>query len=153
MKKEREMPGIVVGVDGSANARRALDWAVNEGTVRHAPVTVITVNEVAASLWTHRPVTVPADQALLNKVRESARALADKAVSELGGGRPASITIKAVNGFAAKELIDASHDADLVVIGARGGPHGDGLAHQPLGSICNKVLHHAACPVVVVPSS
>ena len=147
------MPGIIVGVDGSANARRALEWAINEGAVRHAPVTVLTVNEVASSFWTHRPITVPVDEALLSQARESATALADKVVGELGGGRPASVTIKAVNGFAAKELIDASHDADLVVVGARGGPHSDGLAHQVLGSISNKVMHHAACPVVVVPSS
>ena len=145
------MPGIIVGVDGSANARRALEWAIKEGAVKHAPVTVITVNPVASSFWTHHPITVPADQALLDKARESATALADKALGELGDSKPASVTIKAVNGFPAKELIDASHDAELLVVGARGGPHGDGLAHQMLGSISNKVVHHAACPVVVVP--
>jgi len=144
------MPGIIVGVDGSANARRALQWAINEGAAKHAPVTVITVNEVASSFWTHQPIMVPADEALLSKARESAAALADKMLSHLGENRPASVTVKAVNGFAAKELIDASHDADLLVVGARGGPHSDGLAYQRLGSISNKVLHHAACPVVVV---
>ncbi|MGO9297655.1 MAG: universal stress protein, partial [Streptosporangiaceae bacterium] len=29
------MPGIVVGVDGSPNSERALDWAMKEAAVRH----------------------------------------------------------------------------------------------------------------------
>jgi nucleotide-binding universal stress UspA family protein len=147
------MPGIVVGVDGSANARRALEWAMKEAAVQHAPLTVITVNEVAASFWTHRPVTVPADEALLHSAREAATELVAKTTSELGESRPASVRVKAVNGFAAAELITASREADLVVVGARGGAHAGGLGHHmPLGSISNKVLHHAECPVVVVPA-
>jgi nucleotide-binding universal stress UspA family protein len=148
------MPGIIVGVDGSANARRALEWAMREAAIQHAPLTVMTVNEVAVSFWTHQPITVPADEALLQSARDAATELVANAASELGESRPASVTVKAVNGFAAAELISASQDADLVVVGARGGAHTGGLAqHMPLGSISNKVLHHAECPVVVVPAS
>jgi nucleotide-binding universal stress UspA family protein len=148
------MSGIVVGVDGSANAKGALEWAIREGATRNAPVTVLTVNEVAASFWTGNPVTVPADQTLLETARHAATELAEKAASGLGESRPASVSIKAVNGFAADELIKASRDADLLVVGARGGAQGGGLArHAPIGSISNKVLHHAGCPVVVVPAS
>lgn len=148
------MPGIVVGVDGSANARYALEWAIREGAIKNAPVTVVTVNEVAAGFWTRNPITVPVDEILLERAREAATELADKALAEFGGSRPASVTVKAVNGFAAAELIGASRDADLLVVGARGGAQGGGMAqHTPIGSISNKVLHHAACPVVVVPAS
>jgi len=38
------MPGIVVGVDGSATARRALEWAVKEAAIRHSPITVLTIH-------------------------------------------------------------------------------------------------------------
>ena len=145
------MPGIVVGVDGSATARQALEWAIKEAAIRHAPITVLTVHEVARSFWTGVPITLSADEALLEKARDSARELTDKITSELGDAAPASVTVEAVNGFAAKELINASHEADLVVVGARGGAHGDGLAYQPVGSVSNKLIHHAACPVVVVP--
>jgi nucleotide-binding universal stress UspA family protein len=148
------MPGIVVGVDGSANSRYALEWAIREGAIKNAPVTVVTVNEVAASFWTRNPITVPVDEILLERAREAATELADKAVAEFGKSRPASVTVKAVNGFAADELIGESRDADLLVVGARGGAQGGGMAHHtPIGSISNKVLHHAACPVVVVPAS
>jgi len=147
------MPGIVVGVDGSANARYALDWAVKEAAAKHEPLTVVTVNEVAASFWTHSPMTVPADAALLDKAEKAAEDLTEKAVADLGQSRPASVTVHAVNGFAADELISASKNADLLVVGARGGAQSGGLAsHTPLGSISNKVLHHSECPVVVVPA-
>jgi nucleotide-binding universal stress UspA family protein len=152
--KEQKMSRIVVGVDGSANARYALDWAMREAAIRHAPLTVLTVHEVAASFWTGNPVTVPADHALLEDARNAATTLADKAASELGQTESASVTIKAVNGFAADVLISASRNADLLVVGASGGAQGSGMAHHmPLGSISNKVLHHARCPVVVVPAS
>jgi nucleotide-binding universal stress UspA family protein len=148
------MSGITVGVDGSANAKGALQWAMKEAAMRDAHLTVLTVNEVAASFWSGKPVTVPADERLLEAAREAATELAGKAASELGTSRPASVTVKAVNGFAAEELVNASKAADLLVVGARGGAQSGGLAgHTPIGSISNKVLHHARCPVVVVPAS
>ena len=82
------MPGIVVGVDGSANARYALEWAIREAAVKNAPVTVVTVNEVAASFWTGNPITVPADEVLLEDAREAATELTGKAVAELGESVP-----------------------------------------------------------------
>ena len=36
------MPGIIVGVDGSDHSRHALEWAIREAAVRHAPLTVLT---------------------------------------------------------------------------------------------------------------
>jgi nucleotide-binding universal stress UspA family protein len=147
------MPGIIVGVDGSANARYALQWAVKEAAATHEPLTVMTVNEVATSFWTNHPITVPADEALLERARQSATNLVDKAVSELSEPNSVSVAVHSINGFAADELVKASKDADLLVVGARGGAQSGGLAHHtPLGSISNKVLHHSWCPVVVVPA-
>ena len=147
------MSGIIVGVDGSANARYALQWAVKEASAKHEPLTVLTVNEVAASFWTHQPITVPADADLLEKARQAATELAEKIVSGLGEPGPASLTVRAINGFASDELVKASRDADLIVVGARGGAQSGGLAHHtPVGSVSNKVLHHSECPVVVVPA-
>ena len=63
------------------------------------------------------------------------------------GSKPSSVTVEAINGQAAKALIDASADADLLVLGARGGGGFRGLT---VGSVTNQVVHHAACPVVVI---
>jgi len=57
------------------------------------------------------------------------------------------VTVRAVSGIPAQELINASHDADLLVVGSRGG---GGFAGLRMGSVSSQVVHHAACPVVVV---
>lgn len=45
-------------------------------------------------------------------------------------------------------LVEASHDASLLVVGAR---RHRGRFAMPLGPVARRVLHHAACPVTVVP--
>ena len=72
--------------------------------------------------------------------------MTQKAASRLGDARPASVNVRMVNGFAGKELIDASHDADLVVVGSRGG---GGFGRLMMGSVSSQVVHHVASLVVV----
>jgi nucleotide-binding universal stress UspA family protein len=146
--KEQEMRGIVVGVDGSPNSERALEWAMRQAATVHAPLTVITVHEVPKSYWGGIPVIGPADAPLLEKLRQAAEEMTQKAASRLADARAASVTVHAVNGFVVKELVDASQDADLVVVGARGS---SGLARLLMGSVSSEVVQHSACPVVIVP--
>jgi nucleotide-binding universal stress UspA family protein len=143
------MPGITVGVDGSHAAQPALDWAVKEAGIRHAPLTVLTVHPVASNHWTGHAVVVPADDAERDNAQHAAEAAAAKAAEGLGDAKPASVTVRAVSGIAAQELITASQDADLLVVGARGG---GGFGELMLGSVSSQVAHHAKCPVVIVPS-
>ena len=142
------MPGIVVGVDGSPNSERALDWAMRQAAAVHAPLTVIAEHEVPKSYWGGIPVTGPADKPLREKLQQSAEAMTDKAASRLGGAGPASVSVHAVNGFVVKELVDASQDADRVVVGARGG---GAFSRLLTGSVSSDVVQHSACPVVIVP--
>jgi nucleotide-binding universal stress UspA family protein len=146
--KERAMPGIVVGVDGSPNSERALDWAMRQAAALHVPLTVVAVHEVAKSYWGGIPVIGPADKPLLDRLDEAAEEMTQKVASRLGGTGPASVTVRAVSGFVVKELVDASHDADMVVLGARGG---SGFARLLMGSVSSEVVQHSACPVVIVP--
>jgi nucleotide-binding universal stress UspA family protein len=143
------MTGIVVGIDGSHHAHRALEWAMKEAAIRGAPLTVLAVHEVAASSWTGSPITLPADEPARKKVGQAAEEAVAKAASQLGESRPPSVTVRAVSGFVAEELIAASRDADLLVVGSRGGGGFGGLL---MGSISNQIVHHAESPVVVVPA-
>jgi nucleotide-binding universal stress UspA family protein len=142
------MAGITVGIDGSHDAHRAMEWAMKEAAIRHVPLTVVTVQEVAVSGWTGHPIILPMDQSDVEKACQAAEETVAKAAAQLGEPQPASVTVRAVNGFPAQELIEASRDADLLVVGSRGG---GGFARLMLGSTSDKVIHHAHCPVVVVP--
>ena len=142
------MPGIVVGVDGSPNSERALDWAMRQAAALHAPLTAIAVHEVPKSYWGGIPVRGPADIPLLDELRRAAEEMTQRAASRLGDAKPASVNVHAVSGFAVKELVDASHDADLVVVGSRAG---GGFARLLMGSVSSQLIQHAACPVVIVP--
>jgi nucleotide-binding universal stress UspA family protein len=77
------MPGIIVGIDGSAHSRQALEWAVNEASVRHAPLTVLTVNQAAAGHWS-RPVEYPGDLHRTKQAREAARMETDSVLKQVG---------------------------------------------------------------------
>ena len=141
------MPGITVGIDGSAHSAYALEWAMKEAALRHAPVTVITVHSVPASGWTGSPILLPQDATDLQKAQQDAEELTLKATSQLGEAQPSSVTVRAISGFPAQELIEASRTADLLVVGSRGA---GGFARLLIGSVSSQVVHHAHCPVVVV---
>jgi nucleotide-binding universal stress UspA family protein len=141
------MSGIIVGVDGSGHSRKALEWAVNEAAIRHAPLTVLTVQQAVVG-YLGGVVPYPGDQALAEHARHAAQESADKALAQLGDSRPASVTVKAVIGTPAEALLKAGIDADMVVLGSRGA---GGFARLLMGSVSTQVTHHATCPVVVIP--
>jgi nucleotide-binding universal stress UspA family protein len=142
------MPGIVVGVDGSEYSQQVLEWAVKEAGLRKTSLTVVAVWQVVSNHWTGHPVVYPADQAAAEKLRQAAEEATRKAVDAAGTPGPASVTVRAVSGIAPQELISASNEADLVVVGARGG---GGFARLMLGSTSNQLVGHSAAPVVVIP--
>ena len=144
------MSGIVVGIDGSDNASHALEWAMTEAALRKAPLTVVTVNSVPASYWSGAPVELAGDQERVAEIRKAAEAAVADTASKLGASQPESVTVTAVSGYPVQTLIDASRGSDLIVVGSRGG---GGFGSLVLGSVSDQVVHHAHCPVAVVPPS
>ena len=141
------MPGIIVGIDGSTHSHQALQWAVSEAAARNAPLTVLTVHQALTSYW-GGPVL--AEQDLTLRVREAAQEETDSVLEKAGEEeRPPSVTVRAVTGVPAEELLDAAADADLLVVGSRGA---GGFKRLLMGSVCTQVTHHAHCPVVVIPA-
>jgi nucleotide-binding universal stress UspA family protein len=100
------MPGITVGIDGSDQSRRALEWAIKEAAIRNTPLTVLAVHQVAGNHWSGNPEIYPADQPETEKARQAAQDLVQKTIDASGGSGP-SVTVRAVSGIAAQELIKA----------------------------------------------
>jgi nucleotide-binding universal stress UspA family protein len=144
------MPGIIVGVDGSDHSRYALGWAMREAAKHDLPLTVMSIHPVPA-----RPLTgiywglhnYPEGSFDPELAQREVQEFVDKVASETGEARP-EVTVSVVVGDPAEELIRASDDADMLVVGSRGS---GGFARLLLGSVSSQVTHHAPCPVVVIP--
>jgi nucleotide-binding universal stress UspA family protein len=141
------MPGILVGVDGSGHSQRALEWAVKEAALRHTSLTVLTVHQAVAGFW-GGTLNYPQDASLTDKARDAAQAETDKTLASLPD-HPDSVTVKAVHGIPAEEIINSGADSEMIVLGSRGG---GGFSRQLMGSVATQVVHHAHCPVVILPS-
>jgi len=120
---------------------------MKEAAVHQEPLTVITVHQAIVG-YAGGPVTYPEDQPETQRAREAAQAETDKALAELDGPRPTSVTVTAVHGFPAEVLVNASKDADMIVLGEHGT---SGFGQFLMGSVASKVAHHAACPVLIIP--
>jgi len=140
------MQRIVVGVDGSDGARRALEWAVAEGSIRKARLEAVHVWHypyLAAGPLTPEPI--PSTDAIAS----AARAELDRAVAAVDAGELAAPIERIVMcGGAAASLLEVAKGADLLVVGSRGRGAFAGLL---LGSVSQEVAHHAPCAVVIVP--
>jgi nucleotide-binding universal stress UspA family protein len=141
------MPGIVVGVDGSGPSQRALEWAMREAAIRHAPLSVLTVHPAVVGYF-GGVVSTPQDLELTGQTKAAVQAQTDKALAGLNGPHPESVTVRAVHGFPVEELVNASKEADMVVLGSRGV---GGFTRLMLGSTAGQVVQHAHCPVLIVP--
>jgi nucleotide-binding universal stress UspA family protein len=139
------MSGIVVSLDRSADSQHALEWAVTHATLEHTPLTVLAVHQVAASPWTGNPIIYPADRPEAEKTVDAVKEAVTVAMSKLGEDRPSSVTVRGFIGQPADALIEASHDADMVVVEEH-----SGIARMLTRSLSAQVTHHAACPVVVI---
>lgn len=144
MPDERHEPTIVVGVDGSAAGRVALAWAADEAAMREARV-------IALHAW--EPVLTSGATRGAYYRPEQGDAIAEAVLDEALDGLelPAGVVVdrRAVRGDPSHALHEASEGADLVVVGSR---RRGALDRIVLGSVSTKVVHHARCPVVVVPT-
>jgi nucleotide-binding universal stress UspA family protein len=141
------MDTIVVGIDGSDASKEALRWAIEEARVHGAKVTALYAWALPPPVPEVAPMPTIDFVDFGAELRDGAEKLVAGMVDEIVGG-DTSVTVEpvAVEGSPAEALIDAARNADLVVVGSRG--HG-GFTALLLGSVSNKVVQHAPCPVVI----
>ncbi|GBQ01357.1 universal stress protein UspA [Streptomyces spongiicola] len=139
---------VLLGADGSPSGRGAVEFAFEEAVLRGTGV-------VAVHAWTPWSVAVtpPQDPSMPNALEPDVlaageeRVLAETLAGRRDGHPDVAVEHSVVRGGAREALIEASRDAGLIVVGARGR---GGFAGLLLGSVSQALLHHAHCPVAVV---
>ena len=138
---------VVVGVDGSPNGWHALEWAVGEAKLRGATLKIVCAFEdpvTSAGLGTAFGTGVPVivDPSLIEG--------AAREVTEEGARRAGDVPVETVARCdrPSDVLVEESTGAALLVVGSRG--H-SAVGRLLLGSVSNFAVHHASCPIVVVP--
>jgi nucleotide-binding universal stress UspA family protein len=141
------MDTIVVGVDGSACARAALEFAAHEAALRKGRLRVVSAWDIAPAVYSGG-FAPGLDQETIDAFRESAETVVRDALTDVKRLEPALESEgQTREGQAAEVLLDEARGAALIVVGNRGR---GGFASLLLGSVSQHVVHHAPCPVLVV---
>ncbi|MFJ2190821.1 universal stress protein [Kitasatospora sp. NPDC087861] len=144
-------PGVLAGCDGSDGSLWALDRAMTEAELFGLPLYVLAVVNPA-------PAGYPPGMAEL--VQESVETLVEsmadglrRAVAAVQGQRArpyaGELSLHVVLGNVIEVLLEASTRQHTLVVGTRGN---GGFARLLLGSVSSAAVHHAVCPVLVVPA-
>jgi nucleotide-binding universal stress UspA family protein len=136
---------VVVGVDGSAESVAALRWAARYASATGARVRALLAWHYPAAAG-EAPVGV-APEAIRAQTEEQMHQALDEAIAKAGDGTAAGVEKATAYGHPAQVLIEASTDADLLVVGSHG--HG-AFTGMLVGSVSIHCVTGAHCPVVVV---
>ena len=139
MNKTLPVGGVAVAVDGSEHSETTVAWAVKFARQLALPVTVVHVWEIDMPLAPYGYVA-PNSPA---QAEEAAEAVVEGQLAPYADGVSGCI----IQG-SWRDLVAASEDVTLLVVGAR--PH---TKHRGLGHFSHMVASHAGCPVVVVPTA
>jgi nucleotide-binding universal stress UspA family protein len=130
---------IVVGVDGSPHSIAALRWSLGQAAGRDGQVTVLFAWQVP---FVSMPGAFDRDE-----LEEGYRQFLVTTVSEVAPRPAVPLDTVLAEGDASAVLIEASKDADLLVLGIRGRSPVAGLM---LGSVSQGCAASSSCPVVLV---
>lgn len=138
---------ILAATDGSPDAKKSLDYAISLAKTYNSPLTVMFV--------VHRRVYVAAEEAgfsptvaLIHEMEEQGKRILDEAKKTAQSEGVEADTVL-VHGIPAEEILRkaATEKYDMIVIGSRGRTAAKAFL---LGSVSDKVSHHAKCPVLIV---
>ena len=140
---------IVVGTDGSDTAKKAVDEAIDLAKAVGAALCIVSAYEpVPKARLREEARQTPSDlQWMVNPREEVDETLSDAAEGVEGAG--VKVDTFAREGDAADAIHDVAEEthADLIVVGNKGMT---GTKRFLLGSVPNKVSHHAPCSVLII---
>jgi nucleotide-binding universal stress UspA family protein len=146
----KPLKNILVPIDFSSHAHEAIRVAADLATRYDASVTIVNVFEpVAYAMPEGYMLFTPRQLGDLMSEYEKLLASAKRDAEAAGARR---VETKQLQGVAAHAIVEFAkqHDSDLIVMGTRGRT---GLPHVLLGSVAERVLRKAPCPVLGVKAS
>jgi len=139
---------IVVGTDGSETAREAVGQAIELARSVGARIELVSAYEPVTDARLREASHVPEDLHWMINPREDVEATLEEAASEI---RAAGVQVEvfARQGDPADAILDVAEErgSDLIVIGNKGMT---GAKRFLLGSVPNKISHHAPCSVLII---
>ena len=141
---------IVVGTDGSETAREAVSQAAELAKTVGATVLLVSAYEpVSETRLRHERTEVPEDVSWMVNPREDVQAVLDGEAERIKATGVTDVDTFAREGDPADAILDVAEEkgADLIVVGNKGMT---GARRFLLGSVPNKVSHHAPCNVMIV---
>ena len=132
---------VVVGIDGSEQSSQALEWAASYARAKGGTLRAVTAWMFPSSYGFYVSGEGWDIEETATKVAEEQLAAVRKNYPDL------DIPLSVVNAHPAQAMVNASDDADLLVVGSRG--HG-GFTGLVVGSVSTHCVHAAHCPVVVI---
>ncbi|MCT8974193.1 universal stress protein [Microbaculum marinisediminis] len=141
---------ILVPVDGSENALKALEKAVELKALTGAELTVLTIYRHHSMLEASFSMVRPQEPGNMDDImRDAAKDVAEGAKAHAGELGAGNVRAFVRNGPVARNIVAFAeeHDVDLIVIGSRGL---GSIESYLLGSVSHKVTGTAKCPVLVV---
>ena len=143
---------IVAGTDGSPTAATAVSHAISLALQADARLYIVSVYEPPAERLASQPTQIPEDVQWSVSPRAEVLELLERAAAEARGAGLADVEVFARQGDAADAILDVAEElgSDLIVVGNKGMTGADRFL---LGSVPNKVAHHAPCSVLIVRSS
>lgn len=136
-----------VAIDGSEPGQRALEFAFDQASRRGWKLLVIHAWDVHVVGFDVDASTYPKG-GIIDEVKDAEDRLSSEVLAGYRDRYPdVEIEFHLGRGHADNVVLEASDECDLLVVGSRG--HG-GFASLMLGSVSNRVLHHAECSVAVV---
>jgi nucleotide-binding universal stress UspA family protein len=141
---------IVVGTDGSETANEAVRQAAELAKAVGASVLLVSAYEpVPESRHQHERTDVPADVSWMVNPREDVQSVLDDEADRIRQVGVSEVETYAREGDPADAILDVAEEkgADLIVVGNKGMT---GARRFLLGSVPNKVSHHAPCNVLIV---
>ncbi len=135
---------ILIGYDGSANGKKALEYGIDFAMHANAEVTIVTVSPKVPTY-----LGPPQYDELVSRVTAEARQVAEMGAEQARACGIEKVRVEVLEGSPAECILQVAdtRKCDCIVVGSRG--H-DGMAGLLLGSVSDRLAHHSKVPVLIV---